>query len=303
MTDCQTCNSKLVTDGLLPGQRFRCASCKTIFRFGKIEKVPTNKLAWRSFWLGISSIILMPITGIPAMYYGIRSLLRMRFVQTKPGDRAAAVIGTALGGCFGLFFGFLAMMVLGIGLASYMTYNTYDSPDEVTQRCDEIFEFEVPSGFKPVKAETALGLQKSFDFADKNDESQRTARLHLRYLGSAMQTNEARLIESLASKSVKGEFGAVRSSELKRWTMIGEETDVRKTVFEASETNENIRETHHYFALMRVSTQGYYGMAIVFEPENFLLSEEDVKEIFASLSIVEFATDIQPMDEETPVVK
>lgn len=294
MTDCQTCNSKLVTDGLQPGQRFRCANCEAIFLFGKTEKVPADKLAWRSLWLGLASILLIFFTGIPAIYYGVKSLLRMRFVKSKSSDRAAAVAGIATGGCFGLFFGFLALTILTIGLFAYLTHEEVEIAAEVQARCDQVFEFEAPEGFKPVKAETVLGIQSSFDFADDRDKIKRSARIHLRKIGSNLQTNKEQLIEALQSKSVNNGFGKVRSTELLKWQMFGEETDVRKTIFEPSTEKENVvrhdgedyyvLETHQYFALVR-KPEGFYGIVIVFEPENFNLSESDVKAIFENLKI------------------
>ena len=111
MTECQHCKSKVVTVGLNTGQQIRCANCLTIWTFGKVETDATDRLAWRSFWLGLSSILFLFFTGIPAIYYGVRSLLRMRFVKPKKRDRAAAIAGTTMGGCFGIFVSFFRFPV------------------------------------------------------------------------------------------------------------------------------------------------------------------------------------------------
>ena len=284
MTECQNCNSKLVTDGLQPGQRIRCANCQATFEFGTTEKVPANKLAWRSLWLGLASILLIFFTGIPAIYYGIKSLLRMRFVKSKPSDKAAAIAGTALGGCFGLFFGLIAVSILGIGLAAYLTSKTTDKPAEVVALCDDVFDFEVPTDFKPVQAREVFGFQKVFEFADDSDKTKRNGRIYLLFLGSNMTTNEPGLISTLKSRSVNSELGPVRSSELLQWKIFGEDADVRKTIFEAIPEVEGVAEAHQYFALIR-RENGFYGMAVVFEPENISLSEEQVQAIFENLGI------------------
>lgn len=284
MTECQSCNSKLETEGLQPGQRYRCANCEAVHLFGTTEKVPADKLAWRSLWLGLASIILVFITGIPAIYYGIKSLLRMRFVKSKKSDRAAAIAGTALGGCFGLFFGFIVVSIISIGLLSYLTYKTTSVPSEVVENCEQIFDFEAPPEFKPIEAQEMLGMQKSFDFADDIDEEKRHARIYLKFLGSSMRTNEDGLIGSLSSKSVNNGLGEERETELLKWNVFGEDTDVRKTIFEPSTEDSNIVETHQYFVLVR-RRDGYYGMTIVYEPECFELNEGDVRAIFEGVRV------------------
>ena len=102
MTKCQQCDATLIADGLPQGQQVRCVKCAHLFRLGEEKKTSADRLAWRSFWLGLSSLLCMFFTGIPAIYYGIRSLLRMRFIKPRPKDRFAAVSGTLMGGCFGM---------------------------------------------------------------------------------------------------------------------------------------------------------------------------------------------------------
>lgn len=307
MTECQYCNSTLVTNGLSPGQQIRCANCLSLLTFGKIEKVETHRLAWRSFWLGLSSILLLFFTGLPAIYYGIRSLLRMRFVKPKSSDRAAAIAGTALGGCFGIFVGFLAVCGLIIGLISYLTYQETDDVVEVVQKCSEYFEFEVPKSLMPVKATSILNNHATFEFADSKKATERNVRIQLRRDGASIQTNRDRVVQSLMRTRVnKQKMGKPEPSEILKWEMDGEVVDVRKTIYlRPRETDSNepssappveaadkeptaveMLETHQYFAYL-LRDDGYYGLVVVFEPDGFELSESDVRAIFANTKIVD----------------
>jgi hypothetical protein len=301
MTECQSCNSKLVTAGLTPGQQVRCANCLTLFKFGKIEKVPTHRLAWRSFWLGLSSIVLLFITGLPAMYYGIRSLIRMRFVKPKPSDRAAAITGTALGGCFGIFIGFFAVCGMIVGLFAFLTYQETEQAMEVAQRCSEVFEVELPPGINPVRATSLFTTVDSFQFADSPKADQRRVLVQLKRQGMSLQENRSQLIRSFKRRRVNDhDLGETVSTELLNWEMDGQPVEVRKTIYsrplysdeekklmgeEAADEEERI-ETHQYFTYI-FRPDGSYGLVVVFEPDGFDLAESEIRAIFSDTKIVD----------------
>ncbi len=314
MTECQFCNSKLVTDGLNPGQQVRCASCLTLFKFGKIEKVATHRLAWRSFWLGLASIVLLFITGFPAMYYGIRSLLRMRFVKPKPSDRAAAIAGTALGGCFGIFVGFFAVCGMLVALFAFLTYQYTDRELEVIQMCNEVFDVDIPTGVKPTEAKSVFNNLMAFEFADSNIEADRKIRIQLRREGLNLQNNRNQLIRSLKQKQVNDQIlGEPESTEILKWEMDGEAVDVRKTIYwrpRESDANEpsssdgpedestgevEMVETHQYFTYL-FRPEGSYGLLVVFEPDGFALTESEVQAIFSSTKIIDTSKPKTPTD-------
>ena len=304
MTECQHCNSTLVTDGLSSGQQIRCANCLAISTFGQVEKVETHRLAWRSFWLGLSSVFLLFLTGLPAIYYGIRSLLRMRFVKPKSSDRAAAIAGTALGGCFGIIVGFVAVCLAIIGLIGYLTYQESNNQVEVVQRCEKFFEFDFPAGIIPIKATSLFNNVRSFDFADGNQVSQRMISIRLRHDGANIQTNKERFIATLRSRRVRNQsMGKPQPSETLKWEMDGEVVDVRKTIYSrphqpvedepnsaavpaGADAPEKMVETHQYYAYLS-RPKGFYGLVVVFEPNGIDLSESDVKAIFANIKIVD----------------
>jgi hypothetical protein len=289
MTDCQFCDSKLVTDGLFPGQQIRCANCHSLSRFGKVEKVATHRLAWRSFWLGISSILLLTITGIPALYYGVRSLLRMRFVKPERRDQVAAIIGTSLGGCFGIFVGFIAVCGLIMAFINYLTFAETTDSTEVAQRCSQIFEFSSPH-VVPTRARSVMNSQYLFDFADKPELENRKLGIRLVFIRAGLQPNGAVMTQQLRNKRVgKTSFGTNHEAEFLDWQFSGHPINVKKSVYSRTinpdSEAETAEETHrHYWGYIR-NNRGFYGMSVVFEPDMHDLSDSDVKEIFASTQL------------------
>lgn len=289
MTECQVCNSKLVTDGLNSGQQIRCANCQSLSRFGKVEKVATDRLAWRSFWLGISSILLLSITGIPAIYYGIRSLLRMRFIKPVRRDRAAAIIGTTLGGCLGVFVGFIAIFSLILALIHYWTFTETHVESEVAQQCSLIFEFSSPH-VVPVRATSSMNSQRLFDFADKTEFDDRTLMIRLAFVRVGLQPNDAVMTNQLKKKRLGAKsFGPIHKSEFLDWQLNGQPIHVKKSVFsrtlDSDLETDSTAETHRqYWGYIRVEN-GLFGMAVVYDPARCELTESDVQEIFAATRV------------------
>ncbi len=289
MTDCQVCNSKLVTHGLSPGRQIRCANCLSLSRFGKIEKVATDQLAWRSFWLGISSILFLTITGIPAIYYGVRSLLRMRFIRPERRDRAAAIIGTTLGGCFGIFVGIIAVCSLFFGLINYWTYEETTDATEVAQRCSRYFEFASPRVI-PVKASSAMNSQYLFDYADQTDIESQALGIRLAFIRAGIQPNETTMgIQLKKMRAGKSSFGANHEAEFLDWQFNGQPINVKKSVFSRTvnpgSDEETTEETHRLYWGYVHGNHGVHGMSVVFDPDRCDLTDSEVKEIFASTRV------------------
>ena len=286
MTPCQHCNAKLITEGLDPGQQISCPQCQTLSRYGEIQTVATHRLAWRSFWLGLSSILLLFITGIPAIYYGIKSLLRMRFVKPKPSDKAAAIAGTALGGCFGIVFGATIVTGFLLGLLIYLTNVTITEPDLVVTKCHAHFVFQPPSKFVPVYAKSSLGDSERYLFANEMDAEKRSACIYLTYVNGGFQADKRLVSQALRRLRIDDEDRRKPdSSEVLTWTMNGSPIEVRKRIY-ATATIDSIEtpETRQYYGYLK---QGlvYYGMSVAIEPESCSIDEEDVRKIFAGLRL------------------
>ena len=82
-TMCLACGAQVFTDFGSSSKSakisLRCGNCGDLIGTGVKANAPREKTASRSLWLGLSSIILLFFTGIPAIYYGIKSLLKKSF--------------------------------------------------------------------------------------------------------------------------------------------------------------------------------------------------------------------------------
>ncbi len=316
MTQCPTCNSKLVTDGLSSGQQFRCANCNSFSRFGKTDRVAADRLAWRSFWLGIASILLLTLTGIPAVYYGVRSLLRMRFVRAKRGDQAAAILGVGLGGFFGMFIGFLVFCVVLVAILGRWTSSETKDPELVASNCSKFFEFD-HQDLKPLRANSILDTQFVFQFSDNpnsKDESVNVALIHLR---KSIQSSDASMLAMLRRKRLGGKrAGRSIGTKVFEWSMDGEPMDVKRTIYseqtrmtvdgkedevdggvDADEigeaaTSDSLEtesamdtDTYYYFGYQKIEG-AFYGIGLTHCPTQSGLSEEDVKAMFESVRLI-----------------
>lgn len=286
MTVCQHCNAKLITEGLDPGQQISCAQCQGLSTHGEIQNVATDRLAWRSLWLGLSSILLLFITGIPAIYYGIKSLLRMRFVKPKPTDKAAAIAGTTLGGCFGVAVGAIFIVGMSIWLLNSLLSVTIIEPGLVVERCQKHFVFEAPNNFSPVYAISSLGNAERILFSNDSDPQRRTACIHFTIAIGGIQANRMIVVAELSELRVdENDLRNAKSKENLKWSSNGSPINVVKRVYSASpESNEE--ETNHYSGFIN-KDGAFYGVSIAYEPDNCSLTELQVQKIFADIELVE----------------
>ncbi len=233
MTQCQQCHAELFVEGIPQGQQVRCVSCSHLFRLGEAEKVSADRWAWRSFWLGLSSLILLFITGIPAIYYGVRSLLRMRFSRPGPGDRMAAIAGTIMGSVFGLFGG---MIVIGFGVilaATFLTMDVRKNPAQIVELFGTIFEQPPPAKLTPTRGAKILNAQYFFDFVDSTSPKQRTIRVHLVHYRPNLQQPTGQIIAHLRGRTLSSDIKLEETdSRILNWKMGGQDIEVRKTVFD-----------------------------------------------------------------------
>ncbi len=234
MTQCQKCAATLVVEELSPGQQVRCAKCAHVFRLGEEQKTSANRLAWRSFWLGLSSIVLLFFTGLPAIYYGIRSLLRMRFIKSRPKDRFAAVAGTAMGGCFGVIGGAMVVSSAAVIALTILTINRPDTAEEKQQLYAQIFASEMPPELLLDRAISVLNSQHFFDFFDHEEPEKRTVRVHLLHHNTNFQPMRAQVVGQLRDRTLKlpGKKLVEKSSELLSWKMLDQDVEIRKITFD-----------------------------------------------------------------------
>ncbi|MEL7497900.1 MAG: hypothetical protein AAFN77_09840 [Planctomycetota bacterium] len=231
---CEGCQSALVTKGILAGQIIRCGRCGKISQMGTSEALATDRMAWRSLWLGISSIFLLFITGLPAVYYGVKSLLRMRFVRPKKSDRIAAITGTALGGCFGIFIGSFVAMVGLFVLIVTMDIKRSQNPAEIKEFLAKVCTISMPTELEGFDFDGILfNSNQSFEFGDAKKYSDQTFRIRILYQRSTIGINRNTMIQQMREVYVSSSRMKIDKdgTEMLLWNIDDESVDVQKRIF------------------------------------------------------------------------
>ena len=273
-----------------------------MFRLGEEQKTSADRLAWRSFWLGLSSLVLLFFTGLPAIYYGIRSMLRMRFIKSRPKDRFAAVAGTAMGGCFGVIGGTMIVSFAAIIAITILTVNQPKTAEAKQQLYSQIFASEMPPELLLDRAVSVLNSQHFFDFFDNEEPEQRTIRVHLLHHNANFQPMQTQVVAQLRDRSLKlpGKKLVEKNSELLSWKMLDQDVEIRKTIFEilpddqaeetesesgsgtAAESESANGVAIQYYGICK-SPFGFTGMTVIAKQPQSLFSEEKIRELFASI--------------------
>lgn len=298
MTTCQKCSAILISDGLPQSQQVRCVKCANVFRLGEEKKTSADRLAWRSFWLGLASLVFIFFTGLPAIYYGIRSLLRMRFTKPRPKDRFAAVAGTMMGGCFGMFGAFVAAFAAIIAVA-LSTVDSASTDEEKAQHFSRVFENEMPPELLIEKTVSVLNSQHFFDFVDHEEPEQRTVRIHLLHHNSNFQPLRSQVVVQLRGRIIQipDHKLVVENSERLTWKMLDQDIEVRKVVYEIQPRKDKDAEDEtdpaedavspngtaiQYYGICK-SPLGYTGMSVTVQQPQAVFTEEKIRKMFASL--------------------
>jgi hypothetical protein len=301
MTKCQQCDATLIADGLPQGQQVRCVKCAHLFRLGEEKKTSADRLAWRSFWLGLSSLLCMFFTGIPAIYYGIRSLLRMRFIKPRPKDRFAAVSGTLMGGCFGMSGAVIACFAAIIAI-TLTTVDKPGTPEERALHYSQVFENDMPPELQLDETVSLLNSQHFFDFVDHEEPEQRTTHVHLLHHNANFQTWRSLVVVQLRGNRLRipGHRLVEKSSELLNWKMFDQDIEVRKIVFEIqpdeeaeeaqsepesdlSTAAESSTDTAIQYYGVCKSPFGFTGMTVTTKQPPAVFTEEKIREMFATI--------------------
>ena len=113
---CDKCKKDLCAVEIPDDVQFRCSVCGHVgFQNSSRDDHIQVQSAWWSLWLGLASIVLIFFTGIPAVYLGIKALLKMRYQKVTNLTRFAAVGGVAIGGVWGVMCGGGLFVTVGFG--------------------------------------------------------------------------------------------------------------------------------------------------------------------------------------------
>lgn len=104
---CSNCETTLVVVDLTEHDHVSCSQCGATFPLSQVSDTPprTSRQAVASMVLGVASIVGLFFTGIPAIFLGIRALVRMRRNPLLLKGHSMAIVGILSGGGFGLICG------------------------------------------------------------------------------------------------------------------------------------------------------------------------------------------------------
>ena len=287
---CTHCHSEMVLTRALPDVSIRCSGCGFITEPVETNdaKVTSDPGARWSLWLGLSSVVLLFITGLPALFLGVRSLLRMKHYEPLKFDRNAAIAGTVLGTIFGVIIGAFAAFVLFVFAITLTTVERTEDPDEVLRNLATFAKLDVPSKLLPTGARNILQT-RDVTFRDHKNGRSATISLEIGYIRSTFGPNTNQLKTTLQNHDFGVDLQRVPSTTSNlTWKLAGKETTVKKTtmVEEKPDMNGVTRKVTRYFGMV-TTNQGTYGMVVLLREPNNPLTEADVKKIFESTQAVE----------------
>ena len=110
---CSNCEATLVVIDLTEHDHVSCSQCNATFPLSQVSDTPprTSRQAVASMILGVVSIVGLFVTGIPAIFLGIRALVRMRRNPLLLKGHSMAIVGILSGGGFGLICGSCATLM------------------------------------------------------------------------------------------------------------------------------------------------------------------------------------------------
>jgi len=280
--NCPQCKSILLVEVFGNSSPIRCASCGSVTMPTNPKSTVVNRYAWRSLWLGLSSILLLFLTGIPAIWYGVRSLLQMRFVRCQKNDRKAAAAGVALGVLFGIFATGVVAVVGGLFIMTIMMIEETKDPKRMEELLASIGSIDVPDDFRRIEANGFHGQVMAINWKDgtKVEDAQARARLisaNQRTPGGKVTLSQSRDDFELHNRiEVDSENKQI---EKLSWMFAGQNREVEKTIEAALEGDFN---TIRYQAKKSEEEEklGYTLIVSIRDPGKY--SEEDVQKIFES---------------------
>jgi hypothetical protein len=287
-------------------QQVRCARCGKASRpqtENASQRKPNRAARW-SLWLGLSSILLLSITGIPALILGIRSLLQMRHEQPTKREKEAGVLGTLLGLVFGVLLG--GCFLGGGGMILFAMLNlplerSHDA-DVIRQWMDQVVQIDLPDGLEPSSARKQLGTQTFFEFDNfsqwpllPGQSPSKFTSLSVIHFAKSEAPFRLQIIKNELGRTFDEEFIASRSSRGKvgrlEWTICGTATTVIHTSYaaqapaDASPGSPSQPKADRYIAIV-TDDHAAVGIKLFTTETNENMSTDEVRRIFESLKMV-----------------
>ncbi len=279
--NCSNCESILLTDVFKTPNPIRCASCGHVSIPQTKSSNQANRFAWRSFWLGLTSIVLLCLTGIPAIWYGVRSLLQMRFVRSQKNDRKAAIVGICLGLLFGFIGSGIVAMIGAFSLIFMFLVEETKEPERIQEILANIGTIDIPEGFHAVEAKRIANQVERVDWRDssKLDSANGRVRLVKGVVGAQFSEIErGKLVSMDFHGRIEVDESSRRSDRLS-WIFAGKEREVTRTTLHAKQGDFEV--VRYSVTTIPDDEKEFSALAVsIRKPGDF--TEADVQKIFES---------------------
>ena len=280
--NCEACQTELIATSVEAEQVVRCASCGHRFlpKLSDTEATrKTDRMAKRSFWLGISSVLLFALTGIPALIYGVRSLRRMRFRVANKREKFQAITGTVLGILFGCLGSLFLMLVGVVILMVVFTFEQSLDPVRIDEVAQTVMIYDPIDGVELVPQRLfALIGQKSFSYVDTQERADQS--IILRFIELHMQPG-ATQAKSLSQK-ISGnpaEYSRASSEEFSNWKVAGNGLAIRRT-YEHKDDSGTKLVAYSFYAQNEMS---WLVVSLTLKKPQSSVTEAQVREFFESI--------------------
>ena len=257
MTICSHCQAELYTETIAGARSVRCAGCNGLNLYeGEKGSGNQNREAWLSLLLGISSFFFSCLTGLPAVFFGIRALRKMRYLPTSGRAKVAAIIGIVTGGFIGTLLIGSIFLVVGAGFGVSRSIEEHENPAVTTKLSKQFSSFDsnVPDlksrkFFKlPSLVEYAVWTDDQLDVHWLKDGAPRTV-YHWQDSNRSVRIVAGKAsgwIHPLNIHQVLRDTYLIRRESKKQigkekldWKFLGEDAEVLKVVFQESQSEES----------------------------------------------------------------
>ncbi len=240
-------------------------------------------------WWILGFFCFATVIGFPAVYLGLRALLKMKYQRTSSATRIAAIGGSALGGVFGILIcGMISVFGLGIAWFVFSTV-ILEGPEACLTRTREILLIDLPpeTNIQPYRIRTSAMQVNRIDFrnAERVDES--TVSMKVLRFPKWVTTNRQHFVgmleDEIFDRFSDSELSS-REKENLEWQMVGRPEKINRILWHWTSNHEDrVQKTDvlQYYSFFDVGGTSF-GIVLIHQPADSKLSEDDIRNIFES---------------------
>lgn len=315
--NCNNCQIEFYADGMPVGRDFACARCGSLNTPDWDQgKSIGERPAWLSLGLGVGSVVLLLASiilffvdaewwimslclasfgfGVAAVWLGIRSLLKMRYRRVQPSLRIFAVIGTVVGGVFGICLAgcisFITLLVAGIS----WSMEEFKGPEASLGPSSEMIELQLPDGLdiQPWQVRRSAFMFNRIDYRDTEDLSDSQISMRLNTFPQWTTSNKKQFLEmthdDIYDRYPRKLLKQEAAGKLE-WNLVGSPRKVHRKQWnlkddDAEQPEQAVKKVMQYYSLFD-HQQRTFALLLIHEPEQSKLDEDQIRQIFESIEI------------------